>query len=44
LPNEAYDITLKKVPPGLKMFFLPECEGEDNMVAESESHKTPPLP
>jgi hypothetical protein len=44
LPNEAYDITLKKVPPGLKMFFLPECEGDDNMVTDQESLKTPPLP
>jgi hypothetical protein len=44
LPNEAYDISLKKVPPGLKMFFLPEWDSEDNMVTESVSHNTPPLP
>jgi hypothetical protein len=44
LPNEAYDISLKKVPSGLKMFFLPEWDCEDNMVTESVSHNTPPLP
>jgi hypothetical protein len=44
LPNEAYDISLKKVPSGLKMFFLHEWDSEDNMVTESESHNTPPLP
>jgi hypothetical protein len=33
LPDQALDVTARKVPPGLRMFFLPEESPEDMMVS-----------
>jgi len=45
LPNEALDISLKKVPDGLKMFFLPNCDDFMNTSShESERPKSPRTP
>jgi hypothetical protein len=45
LPNEALDISLKKVPDGLKMFFLPNCDDFMNISShEPERPKSPRTP
>jgi hypothetical protein len=35
LPNEALDVSLKKVPEGLKMFYLPSFDNDDDMVTDN---------
>jgi len=45
LPNEAWDITVKKVPKGLKMFFLPsEFDVDDDMHQSSQDQESPVSP
>jgi hypothetical protein len=42
LPNEAWNVSLKSVPKGLKMFFLPsEPDLDDDMQQSSESPQVP---
>jgi hypothetical protein len=41
LPDQAYDVSVRKAPQGLRMFFLPE-EPSDDMVV-SPSKDTPPV-
>jgi hypothetical protein len=46
LPDEALDVTAKKVPEGLRMFYLP-VEGNDDMFVSphvAEKSKNPPSP
>jgi len=35
LPNEALDVSLKKAPEGLKMFYLPSFDNDDDMVTDN---------
>jgi hypothetical protein len=45
LPNEAWNVSLKTVPKGLKMFFLPsEPEMEDDDMQQSPEDKESPPP
>jgi hypothetical protein len=44
LPNEALDISLKKVPDGLKMFFLPNFDNDDCMNTSSQETERPKSP
>jgi hypothetical protein len=41
LPDQAYDVSVRKAPQGLRMFFLPE-EPSDDMVV-SPTKDTPPV-
>jgi len=43
LPIEAWDVTAKKVPEGLRMFYLPS-DNEDMLVSPSRSNKANPPP
>jgi hypothetical protein len=41
LPNEAWDVSLKSVPKGLKMFYLPpEPDMDDDMQQSSQSSES----
>jgi hypothetical protein len=45
LPNEAGNVSLKTVPKGLKMFFLPsepEMEDDDMQQSPEDKESTPP--
>jgi hypothetical protein len=45
LPNEAWNVSLKKVPEGLKMFFLPsEFDVDDEMQHSSQDPERPASP
>jgi hypothetical protein len=45
LPNEAWDVTQKKVPKGLKMFYLPsESDADEDMQQSSQDQERPPSP
>ncbi len=45
LPNQAWDVTVKKVPKGLKMFFLPsEFDVDDDMQQSSQDQESPVSP
>jgi hypothetical protein len=44
LPEEAWDVSAKKVPTGLRMFHLPSEGAESSMTTPPEKSKSPLSP